>query len=403
MKVLTGLLFFYLVLFPFGQLIKLPFFLIGPEVHLYLSDILMGGLVGSWLLFRNLRIKKLIKEPLFKPVFLFSGFALFSLIINSPLLSAREVVISWFYWLRWLIYVGFYFLILDLRKTLSWLNQKFLWQILLILGTGVAVFGLIQYFFWPNLQPLEFLAWDPHYYRVVGSFLDPGFTGLILALSLILLWGLFYQDFKKPKLLKRFSVWLFLLIYSVLALTYSRSSYLAYLVGMAILAWLKKRPKFFLIIFALGLATLLFLPRPQGEGGKLSRRYSIEARFESWQNALKIAKNHPWFGVGFNSYRYAQRDYGFLKKEDWQLSHSGAGVDSSFLLVLATTGLLGLTSYLWLWFLIIKLAWEKRKTNFGQIGLASFGAILAHSFFLNCLFYPWLMAWLWLFLATENK
>ena len=99
--------------------------------------------------------------------------------------------------------------------------------------------------------------------------------------------------------------------------------------------------------------------------------------------------------MGFNSYRYAQRDYGFLEK-DWQENHAGAGADSSLLFVLATTGLIGLMAYSWLWLGIYKLALKAKSAVF----LASLTALCAHSFFLNSLFYAWIMAWLWMLVAV---
>jgi hypothetical protein len=104
--------------------------------------------------------------------------------------------------------------------------------------------------------------------------------------------------------------------------------------------------------------------------------------------------------VGFNAYRYAQRDYGFLEEERWQLSHAGAGADSSLLFVLATTGILGLGAYLKIWLKVLEKSGSKKNR---LLVLTVLGVLLSHSLFLNSLFYPWIMAWLWLVLATGNS
>jgi len=139
--------------------------------------------------------------------------------------------------------------------------------------------------------------------------------------------------------------------------------------------------------------TYFLLPRPAGEGGKIERTYTIEARLINYQQALMIAKEHPFFGVGFNTYRYAQRDYGFFEAEEWRISHSGAGADNSWLFVLATTGAFGFLSYLWFWGRALKES--KKKT----IVLVSLLALIIHAFFVNSLFYSWIMAWIWILLA----
>jgi len=388
LKIIKFLFFLYLVLFPFGQLAKLPLpFLNLPEVNIYLTDIALSFLLLFWLVWRFFINKKKYKPPfLTKPILLFSGLALLSLLVSSFRFSRPEVLISSLYLIRWIIYAGLYFILVDLRSEF----KKVLPYYLLIVGVFVALFGLVQYLIYPNLKFLESFGWDPHFYRVTSTFLDPGFTGLILALTLILLTVLSWK--KQNKL--GWVLWPFLFV--MLLLTYSRASWLAFLVGIGTFFIYKKAFKsLFLIIVLLGLSWF-FIPRPEGEGGKLERTYSVNARLENYRQGLYVFKKNPLLGVGFNTYRYARRDYGLVGKEKWQTSHSTAGADSSLLLVLATTGILGFLSYLWIYF-------KTLKGFKSVIIIASVLAILVHSFFLNSLFYPWIMAWLWILLATESS
>lgn len=392
-KIIEGLFFTYLVLFPFGQLTRVPLYLVGSEVHFYMTDVVLLLLLLSWGIWRfGLKKKKYQLPPLALPIFSFSLLALLSLGLASPLLSNREVMVAGLYLVRWLVYVGLYFVVFDVKN--RWFKTSDLLKFLVILGVAVAFFGFVQYFLWPNLKPLETLNWDPHFYRLVSTFLDPGFTGLILVLTLIILVNLLFKN--------RNNRWLILatvIVYLALVFTHSRSSYLAFLMGMGIISWLRKNAKLFVIALVILLLSLLVLPQPKGEGGKLARTYTISYRFKNWQEAITIIKDHPFLGVGFNTYRYAQRDYGFLGEEKWQESHAGAGVDSSLLFVLATTGVIGFASYFW--YLVkagILAYWQKRKI-IGIVCLASLGAIVTHSFFLNSLFYPWIMGWLAILLA----
>lgn len=151
-------------------------------------------------------------------------------------------------------------------------------------------------------------------------------------------------------------------------------------------------------IFLLLSVTLIILPRaPGGEGVKLERTSSIQARIINWQNSLKIFLDHPLIGVGFNTYRYAQKDYGFLETLVWQKSHAGAGADSSLLFVAATTGIIGLVFYL----RYIGVWWKLSAIR--PVLRLSLAALLAHSFFLNSLFYPFLLFWLSLILSLSSK
>ncbi|MCJ7804445.1 O-antigen ligase family protein, partial [Patescibacteria group bacterium] len=389
LKILSSLFFIFLALFPFGQLTKIPLnFLDLPEVHLYLTDILVFLLVSSWLIWRLVnKKKKFVLPPLAKPIFLFTILALISLLVNILNFSVEEMIVAGLYLARWVFYAGLYFVLFDLKKEFKWLN----WQngrcFLIIIGSVVGIFGFIQYFLWPNLKALEVLHYDPHFYRVVGTFLDPGFTGLILVFTLLLIVDRWFEEKKK------WLIPLALVIYSALALTYSRASWLVFLLAVLLVSCFKKSWKFLLVILALMGATYFLLPRPAGEGGKIERTYTIEARLTNYRQALVIAKDHPLFGVGFNTYRYAQRNYGFLDVEEWQVSHAGGGADASWLFVLATTGAFGFLSYLWLWGRALKET--KKKT----IVLVTILALIVHSLFLNSLFYPQIMAWFWILLA----
>ena len=268
------------------------------------------------------------------------------------------------------------------------------------------------------MKALEVLQYDPHFYRAVGTFLDPGFTGIILLLTLIVIVynGSCFKNgscrafspvrhprfvagarreplyASHPFCLSKLSIIihypLSILLYLALALTYSRASWLAFLVGMSVLAFYKKSWKIFLAAAGVLVLTWFLIPQPTGEGGKSTRTYTIQARFQNYQQAVKIFNEKPILGVGFNTLRYYQKNQ--------PENQAGAGLDNSWLFVLATTGILGLASYLWLWF----KALDKFKN---PLIVSSFSALFIHAFFVNSLFYSWVMAWIWIILAMENR
>lgn len=395
MKLILVLLFSYLAVFTLGQLARLPLGI--TEINLYLTDIVVAGVVLGWLGWKLLRRTKIKWPSLLKPISLFLLVAVVSLIFNSPLLSGREVGVAILYLLRWVIYTGLYFVIYDVTHGSNNETINFERQIpnrLILAGTIVAIFGLLQYIFLPDTRFIENFGWDPHYFRLIGTFLDPGFLGMILVFTLILLTVKIWPSWNW----KTAVVWI--VVYIALALTYSRASYLAFLAGMGVIAFVKKAPKFLGIVLVIGVITVFLLPRPGGEGVRLERESTIRFRIVNWQQSLIISKDHPILGVGFNAYRYAQKRYGFLDDKNWQASHAGGGADSSLLFVLATTGILGLLAYLWLWFRIFRGLF----TGPNLIVLSSVTALLIHSFFVNSLFYPWVMGWMWILLgSTELK
>jgi len=376
-KISKLLIFVYFGLFPLGQLTKLP--MVWPGVNLYLTDIVVGllGLLG--VLGRLGKRKE--KPPLAKPGLIFILICLLSLLINTPRLVVGECLVAGLYLVRLIAYFGLYLIAYEYRKTIPYK------KILMVVGLTVAVFGLFQYVFWPDTSFLKYLGWDDHYYRLIGTFLDPGFTGIILVLTLILL-------IESKLSIRRYT--LIAISYLALALTYSRTSYLGLLGGVGAIGIKRKNAKIFLVAVLTVILTLVLLPKKSGgEGVNLARVSTIEARIGSWQNAWLIIRKNPLFGVGFNTYRYAQQKEGLLA-DDWQTNHAAAGVDNSFLFIWATTGIFGLLGLLGLLGKIFHRTWERSLVAF-----VTLAAVLVHSLFTNTLFYPWAMGWLAFILASD--
>jgi len=339
-KILIYLLFFIL---PFGQLERIP------GLPLYLHD-----LVILLLIILNLRLLKLSRPAVW---FLASGSL--SLIIALFKLPFNQVLISSLYLVRWLAYAC----LLPIYQHYQF-NLK---PLLKYLCLALAVLGLLQYLFIPDTRFLASLNWDDHYYRLISTVFDPNFLGLIFVLGLILF---------NLRILPS------LILLLALLLTYSRSSYLSLVVVILSLAIIKKKFKylFLILIFAL----LPFLPRPGGEGVKLERLFSINQRLANYREGLQLIKVSPVFGLGFNTLRYYRGDPD---------SHAAAGLDSSLLFVLATSGIIGLLTY---------LNWLKSLWPLSLVVKLSLVAILVHSLFQNSLFYPLIMIWLFT-LASLDK
>ncbi|MBU0619377.1 O-antigen ligase family protein [Patescibacteria group bacterium] len=365
-SLITGLIWLTVNL---GQLVRIP--LTQSTIGLYLPDLLCLLLLLSWLLIVKPTWSQLKKRPLTKPILGFALIALLSLFLAGFTFSVKEIFIAGLYLGRWLVYAGTYWVF-------CWLFQKEkkfkqLWPKLMLGGIFLfALLGLVQYFIWPDLRPLKLLSWDDHYFRLASTFLDPNFAGIWLFFGLVLALEIL--------------PWVLPVFYLALALTYSRGSYLGFVLGILYLALAKKKLRIFVITILVLAPTLVLLPRPGGEGVKLERSKSTLARVSNWQESLELALKKPIFGYGFNTLRYVK---------DEPVSHAGAGVDSSLLFVLLTSGLFGLTAYL---FLLVKL-W----LNGGLVLKTSLLAVLIHSFFNNTLFYAPVMFWLWTLAAWEEN
>ena len=357
------------LVFSLGSLFKLSFPL--TEIHISWLDIGVV-LINVYFLIKNIsRLTFFYKNnSLVRALILFYSVGLISLFFRIFTLEPRAIFVGFLYWSRGLMY-GLLFIPLSDLFTKSSLKK-----LLFSLGLVTVITGIGQYIISPDIRFLEVAEWDPHYYRVVGTILDPGFVGAVLTVFLLLL--VFFRDKFKPK------TFLLMIIptYLTFALTYSRSSYLALLAGIAAYSVKVKSVRPFIISFLLLVATILLLPRsPGGEGVKLERTSSVQARIINWQRTLQIFSQNPVLGVGFNTYRYAQKQAGFLDNIKWLKSHSGAGADSSLLFVAATTGIVGLAFYL----RFLSRLWNYPSVFPLYIPLAS---LLVHSLFLNSLFYP---------------
>lgn len=346
-KFLVLLLF---VVFPFGQLLRLD---MGNGVTFQLNDFVVALVV----LFS---VRDFKKDKLFWPLVLWIGAMAISIVANLYRLTGREVIVAAMYFGRWVAYAGLYYALREVDR------KYLLWGIL-----AVAVVGIGQFVFMPDVTFLAASNWDDHWYRLVSTFLDPGFTGAILVVGLI--WW--------PNLFVR------VILYVAMALTYSRATYLMYLVGFGVVGWYKKSVKIFLIAALVLAVTIPLLPKSTGEGTKLNRENSSWARVNNWKDTITVWTKYPIFGVGYGAYNSVSK-----AKLD---SHSRAGADSSLLLVLATTGVVGMVFYLG----VLRAMWNMGRKNI--IFVAIFWGILVHSWFNNTLFYPWAMECLWIILAVS--
>lgn len=385
-------LFLIMAVFPLGQLVRVA--LPGlAGLTLQPIDFFVFVFNLSWLMKILSGKMKPFFPPAFKEMMLFGGFALLSLSLNIKKFDIAENLIGVFYLLRLLNYFVFYPALFSFLKK----SRIPIIKIMFFEGILIGVIAIVQYLAVPDTRFLYYLGWDEHYFRAIGSFLDPAFTGIILAMSFLVLAYLFDK-----KIIKNFTAIVGGLIITIsLGLTFSRISYAALLLSVVLFFIAKKSYKNILFCLISFLLLIFLLPKPIGEGVDLFRTSSFFRRSDNYREAMTIVKNNFWLGVGFNRYRAVLKDYGFNLNNRWGESHSGAGADNSFLLVLATTGIFGLILYLNIWRIIGKEGIKQYRKGDYLLALTSISLIL-FSFVANGLFYPWLLIWLMAVLAWST-
>lgn len=340
--------------------------------------------------------KKRIIPHLWAPIIAFTGICLISLaqtVTNVPLYVVGGGLL---YVLRFLLYAALYW------TAVGKLFSPAVWRRTLTLsGVCMAGVGLLQYFWYPDLRNLAYLGWDPHYQRLFGTLLDPNFMGIILTLTLLSLLG---TQHKGMQPFMRYGLTGLVLLAFVL--TYSRSAIVALVGGLIVWAVLSGYKKLAGIVIAAVLVGFLLLPN-SGEGRNLFRSVSSYARVGNAQRAITLIKEKPLFGHGFNLLRFVARERSWLD-ESTVPSRAGAGLDTSLLFVGATTGLVGFGVYVWLLVSLygsgIRLyrAGEKHRMSAATY-LGVLTALLLHSLFVNSLFYPWVLVWLWILTGTVEQ
>lgn len=365
-----------------GQLLRLP---LSSTVAIYPHDLL----IMVWLVLHaqqlTIYFSGLINRETFKAYRLEIGFASWLLL---GMIFATPSMVPWLYLSRLILYVLF---LVSLRTVFS--KQPTALRVLITAAGFLFIwYGLLQYLFFPDLRFLFTLGWDDHFYRLSSTMLDPNFAGIVFVLT-------FLYTYSLEKLISR-KLWLALLGASIftLTLTYSRSSYLALIVSLGLLT-LKpfptfgKRPitkqfmqkskyAFFALLLMLG--TYILAPKPGGEGVDLTRTASIQARTEVAASAISHQTPTSFLiGKGFYSWNLIHH----LPPSEFT-THARVP-DNLFVMVFASTGLVGLTLFLFI--LIKQLRFVATRD---WLVLTAVVAVLVHSQFNNTLLEPFVLLFL---------
>lgn len=372
-----------------GQTLRLP---VGSESTLLASDLIVPLVLVAWVARRALRRQPVLPlTPLGRPVA--AVLAAFALSFVGAALSGdftgRELLVAALYLGRFAAYLSVLVVARDVVRTES-LSR---W---LAIGAGavgaVAVLGFVQLVLVPDFSRFVPQGWDPHVGRLLSTWFDPNFVAGLFLVSALVATAMLVEPHASHR---RAALATLVASLAALVLTFSRSGYAGLAAGFAVLA--VTRARHFLAPALLG-ALLVFLLVPRVQERVIGVRTvdeTAQLRLQSWRNAVTVIADHPWLGVGFNTYRAVQVRYGFHNDP---AAHAAGGSDSSLLTVAVTAGMVGLVVYGG--YVARLLATARRGALAGRqpltraLGygtLAALVGLIVHGQFVNGLLFPHLM------------
>jgi len=230
-----------------------------------------------------------------------------------------------------------------LLREVEW-DRRLLTLLLWVLGVEAAIFvaiGSVEYLsrslFWNDqvIRSNEFHT----YFRVNSVFWDPNVYGRYLALVITvataaLLWARDRRDFALLAILVGF-LWI------GLAQTFSQSSYVALLAGLAVLAAIRWSPKWTLAAVAVGVVAAFVAVVFAGGRPDLGRiNIDTSGRANLVSGGVDLFSERPLWGYGSGSFQSAYRDHRDNKDVPVSESHTEP------VTVAAEQGLLGLAIYI---------------------------------------------------------
>jgi O-antigen ligase len=314
-------------------------------------------------------------------------------------LSGMEIVASLAYLARWMLYFALYIVIINCVRVT---DAESLWSALERAMLIIAAFGIVQAIFLPNFALMvypnsrEYNDWDPQRHRLVSTILEPnvaaGMIGAVLVVQLA-----------RMACGVRVALWKPVVMFAALLMALSRGGTFAFLTGCAVVIAAvgvrKKLVRFGALLFVLFLPVL---PKFIAFGNEYGRfgisDDSAASRVRVWQRALATFFEHPWFGIGFNTYGFVQERRGFERVGG--VSYSAEG---GLLFIAVMTGIVGLAVFiamLWVAIRRFRRAWRDDRATPAERGLllgtaAATMTIFVDTIFVNTLFVPFVMEIMW--------
>jgi len=247
-------------------------------------------------------------------------------------------------------------------------------RVTLIVGFIIGFYGFIQHF------KLDFIHWNNPYNSVLSTLGNPDFAAAVMAIFLVLAFGLAINSSKSSVVRIWAAVNIVILLVTIL-FSQVRQGLLAGAAGIAVIVitWVHQRQKKaalgLMVLTALGGALGLIAMLNQGPLKSFFYKASVTYRGDYWRAGFRMFKSHPLFGVGLDRYGAYFRQY----RDAAQSLRRGPGIVSNNahdvpIQLAATGGIFVLIAFL---VLTIFVAWRgivalRTTTGINQIVVATF-------------------------------
>ncbi len=295
-------------------------------------------------------VKSILAAPLTVPLSVFGAAVLLSGAANGGILEAFKSVQG----LRGMLVYFWAYWTFSLDPNLRRLSVSAMLIIGSLAGLSAAIEQLTGYhpFSFPYLQGTGFLS---------GPM---AFSGLAQLFSFLALGILIKNGFKDlPAGLNRPYIFVLALAGNCFGLLFcgERSAWLG--ASFALIATsliVSRRTTLFSGLFLLGTAAFSWLLLPVVRA-RVTAMFnwqtdvSVSTRLVLWQRAWQVFRESPIFGIGIRHFPHLRIEEA-LKQGHAALDHA----HSNYFHILATTGLVGISAYLYLWFSALKLAYANQ-------------------------------------------
>ena len=181
-------------------------------------------------------------------------------------------------------------------------NVNRIFQILALALLFNAIYGYLQF------SGNDFVDWVNPYNPIIGTLGNPNFSSSILGLTSLA--TICYATFATKSIYMRSALGILGLAGVILSyLTESIQGPLTFLAGLTIASlgslWISNKRAIFYPLSALvvvGGTFLIYSMFGYGPLGATLFQYTLKLRFRYWQAAIEMMQNHPWLGVGIDSY-----------------------------------------------------------------------------------------------------
>jgi putative inorganic carbon (HCO3(-)) transporter len=325
-----------------------------PLANNVVDFMVVAMVLGMLLQKRDDEVPALGPSPLHGPLVIFGAYSFISLILGSANFDGftGEInILRYAHWKNFMIMPLLYLITYYTLRDRAW--QKWLFTFLFY------SFLIADIRFHDSFKWVKHTRYQGAKSRVGGlAFLGPNEMAAFHAIYTLFVLGLFFVD----KNVKRRIAYVFFMIggtYCVLY-SYSRGAYIALLLTAFFIAFVKER-KLLIVMVAFLIFWKAILPtsvvdRVEStivEDG--SRTDVVEVggmqletakRTEIWDTAFGFFSENPITGKGYNTYQYL----------------TGYDTHNVYLKFMAEEGAIGLSIYLWLYFLAFRSGWKLYKT-----------------------------------------